>query len=259
MKTFVAYIRSVLSQRPFVQNVFAESNEAPTNEDKKGEETQPTTEPGKGEPPTTTPPTKQAPTNQTPDFSQAIAQARQDEKDKLYGEISTLKGKNAHLLDTIADRDQEIKGLKKDVDKLKGKLSEADEQLKEGTATNRTVSDLTTQINLLENQLEDLTVKYETEIENVKLESYRDKAIAGAGGEIIAELVSGSTQEEIDQSIEKAKTRYREITERAIQGTQMPRVNPSSNAVSLGSLSMDDIAKMSPEDYAKHRSSILKK
>lgn len=196
--------------------------------------------------------------NGSVNFEELVSTARKEERDKLYLQIDKLKKDKNDLLLVVAERDKEISGLKKDAEKLKANYSKASKDLEEGTNTNKTVQNLTLTISQLEKQLEDAQTDYETEIQNLKIGAYRDKQIASAGGEIIAELVSGYTEEEIDSSIELAKKRYAEIQERALSNVQMPRAsNPATSKLNAFSeKSISEITNMSAKDYAEYRKNL---
>jgi predicted RNase H-like nuclease (RuvC/YqgF family) len=247
MKNFVAYVRSMLKRKAFI-NVFAEGtdpNDGGT--DPQGGQQDPPAQPQ-------TQPQADPQPSGTVNFEDLIAKARKDERDKLYGEINKLKEKNNSLLLVIQDRDNKIVDLEKQVGKLDKDYKKVSKDLEDGTKTNKTVSELTATISTLERQLEELQVQYESDVNSLKLNSYKKEQIASAGGEIIPELVTGNTEEEITASIELAKQRYAEITQRAVQGVQIPRANPSATQIQLGAdLSMDQIAQTTTKDWAEMR------
>jgi predicted RNase H-like nuclease (RuvC/YqgF family) len=247
MKNFVAYVRSVLRNRAFM-NVLAEEPTEPNNEpNNQGGNTDPQ------DPPTNTQQNQDPKPNGNVNFEDLIAKARKDEREKLYPDLTKAKEKVNNLLLVIEERDQKISGLESENEKLKKDYSKLEKDLKDGTKTNKTVSELTATISTLENQLEKLQVDYETDVQSLKLESFKKEQIASAGGEIIPELVMGSTEEEITASIEKAKQRYAEISQKAIGNVQLPRTNPSATQINLKEKSMDEIAQMTPQQWAEYR------
>jgi hypothetical protein len=234
MKNFVAYVRSILSNRLFLNVLAEEPTPTPTPD------------------PTPTPEPK--PSGNV-NFEDLIAKARKDERDKLYGEIEKLKKKaNDHLL-VIQERDNTIADLNGKLTKLGTDYKRVSDDLATGTKTNKTVSELTATVSTLERELENLQVQYETDVQSLKIDAFKKESIAKAGGEIIPELVNGSTEDEITQSIELAKQRYAQITQQALAGVQMPRVNPSAQ-IELKDMSMDDIAGASTKDWAEMRKSL---
>jgi predicted RNase H-like nuclease (RuvC/YqgF family) len=135
------------------------------------------------------------------DFESLIAKARKEEKEKLYPEITKLKeevekkvARINELLLAIGEKDEIISQKDKEIKELKNNSKKSDSQ---------EVKELNIKIAELENKL----AEKDREINTIKLTSYRDKKIAEAGGELIPELVTGNSEEEIDLSIEKAKER----------------------------------------------------
>lgn len=252
MKNFVAYVRSMLRKKAFL-NVFAEEPTNPSNEPNNGG----------GEPnpnggdPNQTPTTKTEPKpNGSVNFEDLVKKAREEEKAKLYPEITKLKEKNNNLLLVVQERDNTITEQAKKIEKLEKDNGKITKSLEEGTATNKTVSELTLQVSTLEKQLEELQGKYDTDVNALKLESYKEKKIAEANGEIIPELVIGNSEEEVNASFETAKAKYAEITQRALQGVQMPAVNPSATTIQLKEKSIEEIATMSAQDWAEQRKAL---
>lgn len=250
MKNFMAFVRSILSNRMF-KNVVAEeqtetsngNNPEPTSTNTEVQTEQPKPETKKEDP---------KPSGNV-NFEELIAKARKEERDKLYPQLEKLKEKNNNLLLVVEERDKELTSTKAELETLRKNADKLKKDVEEGTKTNKTVSQLTTNIALLERQLEELQAKYDNDINSLTLEMYKKEKIAGAQ-DIIPELVNGSTQEEIDAAFELARQKYKEIEERVMGSVQMPTANPSSNVMTIGKdMSMDDIANMPTEQWAEVR------
>lgn len=199
------------------------------------------------------PPAQPPQPNGTVAFEELIAKARKEEKDKLYPQIEKLKeSNNSHLL-VIAERDKEIETLKKERDQYKAQAEKLEKDQTDGTKANTKVSELTSENAKLQRDLDALQKKYDNDINTVKLNAYRDKKISEAQGALIPELVTGTTEEEINASIEVAKQRYAEIQASAYQGIQMPKANPVQTAITQQTVSDVDIANMSMEEWAEFR------
>lgn len=249
MKNFMAFVRSILSNRVFM-NVVAEEN-LETSNGNNPESTSTNTE-VKTEQPTETKKEDPKPSGNV-NFEELIAKARKEERDKLYPQLEKLKEKNNNLLLVVEERDKELASTKAELETLRKNADKLKKDVEEGTKTNKTVSQLTTNIALLERQLEELQAKYDNDINSLTLEMYKKEKIAGAN-DIIPELVNGSTQEEIDAAIELSRQRFKAIEEQIIGSVQMPTANPSSNVMTIGKdMSMDDIANMPPEQWAEVR------
>lgn len=143
-----------------------------------------------------------APTQQL-NFEQLVAQARKEEKDKLYPKINELKT-------TVGERDKKINELmlalgtkEAEIGTLKAELEKA----KSGVTNSEEITTLQATVAQLQKELADEKAK----CTNIELDYYKKAKMAEAGGQLIPELVTGTTKEEIDQSIEVSKARYSEI------------------------------------------------
>ena len=250
MKIFKAYVRSMIAKRPFVLNVHAEEPTNTTN----GDNPEGVQQVQQGEEPTNKSPKKDDPKpSGTVNFEDLIAKARKEERDKLYPELNKYKEKVNNLMLVIAERDSEIADLKKELEEVKKENGKLKKDLESGTKTNKTISELTATISVLERQLEELQAKYDADVTALKLEAFKKEKIAEAGGELIPELVTGNSEEEIIASIELAKQLYQEIIQKAVQNVQMPAANPNQNVIQLKEKSIDEIASMTPQQWAEYR------
>lgn len=197
------------------------------------------------------------PTQPNIDFESLIAKARKEEKEKLYPEITKLKeevekkvARINELLLAIGEKDEIISQKDKEIKELKNNSKKSDSQ---------EVKDLKIKITELENKL----AEKDREINTIKLASYRDKKIAEAGGEIIPELVTGNSEEEIDLSIEKAKERYKEIISKIASQQQIkpqnsnniPPANPNTSTFinsQVSTQSLSGLNLMTPEGRAEY-------
>lgn len=136
-------------------------------------------------------------------YEQLVAQARKEEKDKLYPKINELKN-------VVGERDKKINELmlalgtkEAEVSSLKAELEKANS----GVASSEEVTTLQATVAQLQKELADEKAR----CNNIELDYYKKAKMAEAGGQLIPELVTGTTKEEIDQSIEVSKARYSEI------------------------------------------------
>ena len=248
MKIFKAYVRSMIAKRPFVLNVHAEEPTNTTNVTGNQEDGQ------QGQQGDNKATKKDDPKpSGSVNFEDLIAKARKEERDKLYPELNKYKEKVNNLMLVIAERDSEIADLKKELEEVKKENAKLQENVEKGVKTNKTISELTATISVLERQLEELQTKYDADVTALKLEAFKKEKIAEAGGELIPELVTGNSEEEIIASIELAKQRYQEIIQKAVQNVQMPAANPNQNVIQLKEKSIDEIASMTPQQWAEYR------
>lgn len=178
-----------------------------------------------------------------------IEHARQQEKDKLYPSLQA--------------KDEKIKALEQEIQTLKEQVKKKEESSLEGE------KELLAEIQALKEAQEKLLEQLEEErkkAEKAELEAYRAELISKANGEVIEDLVTGNTKEEIKQSFERARQRYQELVKPYKQQIeQLSKPNPK-NAPSPYApqnpqdiqFTAEDIKRMTPEEYAKHREKILK-
>lgn len=174
------------------------------------------------------------------DVKDFLKKVRQQEKDKLY--------------DTMKKKDEKIKELTETVSTLEKTV----EAYKSGKDT--TIQDLQVEVENLKKKVEDA----EKATAEKNLELYRTKQIQSvrdAGLDLIEDLVKGSSEEEIDSSIEIAKAKYEEIVAKASskkEGKPVPKPVAPKQDLGARKLTMEEIQNMSPSEYAKHREQIKK-
>lgn len=173
------------------------------------------------------------------DVKEFLKKVRQQEKNKLYEVMEKKDNKIKELSETVATLETTIKAYK------------------EGNDT--TIADLKLEMDELKGKLE---VAEKAKAEKA-LELYREKAIQKVrdeGSDLIDDLVKGNSEEEIDSSIEIAKAKYEEIIAKAGAKKNAPVPKPVAPKQDAGArkLTVDEIAKMSPSEYAKHREEIKK-
>lgn len=196
--------------------------------------------------------TKNNTNNNQPDplnYEDLISRARQEEKDKLYPQlnqykekVSSLTKKNNELIIKVANLEEDNKSLRNSGNKaesdivkdLKAKLKEAETKL---ANLESSVVDEPELRSTIEKEIKD---KYE-----VKL--YAQQKIAEFKDEIIPELISGETKEEIDKSLEKSKEQFSKLKER-ILGKNMRHIPASNINVPSGvtGIKLEDLVDLDP-------------
>ena len=150
------------------------------------------------------------PQNPPVNFEQMIAQARKEEKDKLYPRIKKAEEENKTLTASINKYLLENAALKDEIEKLKNKSGDDSKikELEEKIATleneNKTLKENTP-------NEEEIRKKVESEYE-VKL--YAQEQISANKDSIISILIpeiTGNTKEEIDSAIASAKEKTKTI------------------------------------------------
>lgn len=178
-----------------------------------------------------------------------VEKARADEKAKLYPQIEKLKKEKNEAISLVSERDKKIKELENQVAEL--------QKSNDGKVDNKQVTELNVTISALENQLAELQAKYDNDVQSLTVKNIAEREIAKANGQIIPELVTGNTEEEILANVELAKQRYQEIQASALRGVQLPKANPSTNVImDFKDKTVEEIARMTPQEYAKYRAEL---
>lgn len=180
-----------------------------------------------------------------------IAEAiRKEEKDKLYPSMTKLK--------------EEKEAAEKRVEEAMAKIKEyEDSSLSAEEKTQKRLEELLEANKALEDRLEAVANASAKEIYETKLESHKDKLLAQYGDEIVVDLVTGSTIEELTESAEKAHSVYKEIQERAIEAaTKQKKKEPVGTGVAPGKadskrVSEVDLDKISEEEFWKIKDKLL--
>lgn len=203
--------------------------------------------------------------------AEQIQKARQEEKDKLYPELQSMK---AELAELKKERDTKIEAETK---ARKAAEAAAEEARKADTDTRTLLEEQEARFQAelarrdaeaeQQRQILDLERQYQ------ELQNYRSAAMDAARDDIVPELldlITGSTREEIDASIDGLKARSTRIVEQMQAATQAARAgmrgapvtappagpmdtysghDPILEAANNGSLSF--------EDYVKNRDKLL--
>jgi len=218
------------------------------------------------------------------EVNQRVEAARRDEKAKLYEELNGLR-KNKDALQTELDNakgqvetlNQQIETLKSEKVDLQNKHDALVAAQKEDGAvdTEKLIKEVTDRIRNEYEQTQGKTNKeLRAEIERLRqekrvsdLKAYRQLKIAEAGEDIISEMVSGNSEEEIDRSIEAAKDAYgkyiKKSTNDTTGGGTPPPPPPASKSGGTASTStpsggLEGFQRFqNPNEYAKNRDTIL--
>ena len=225
---------------------------------------EPTTKPNDGivTPPvnTTTPPV-------TPsiDIEDLLKKVRQDEKNKLYPEIEKLKEQLGEKTTKLNDAILLLHQKEEEVTALTAKIEEV---RAEGTKDmDKTIQDLQKEVEKLTKQVADKDAEIAMVQSTYELKEYRAEKTKDVD-ESVLDLVTGSTKEEIDASIEKAKATYEKIASKFQSAppattppaqsivNQIPPVNMGvvNNDV-FKDISVEDLWKLDPKspEYAQLR------
>lgn len=135
---------------------------------------------------------------QDPAVAAAVQRARQEEKQKLY---STLD-KNKRTLQNMENRQGE---LLNEIETLRSQVAKAGQPELKGDAA------VMAKVDELNRSLQDATRRNEDlnrQIRQSQLESYKERRLREAGGEVFVEMVGGVSEAEIDESINRAQEHF---------------------------------------------------
>ena len=136
-------------------------------------------------------------------YEQLIAQARKEEKDKLYPRIQKLEEENKTLTKSSNNYLLQIAALKDELEKLKS-AGDSDEV----KTLKQTIADLQGQIETLKNNAVDEEAVRQKVAAEYEVKMYAQEQIALHKGSILSTLIpdiKGATKEEVDAAIKTAK------------------------------------------------------
>lgn len=173
----------------------------------------------------------QAPKAPTIDIDAAIQQARQEEKTKLYNTIESLKADKNRLVTDLAEANKSIAALQKDYDKAQAAADgykSSKDKVAEFETSNQT---LQKEIDRLTKELADEKSRYDARESELNIEKVKSSILDEYKGQVIEELITGTTEEEIKASAEAAHERYKQIAQSAnpttVVSPAMPKPNPN--------------------------------
>ncbi len=222
----------------------------------------------------------------TVDINAAIQKARTDEKQKQYSKIEGLNTDLAAVRGQLSEKDKQIADLtaalaKLDGGKPSGKPSDKPEEPDPNTPQGITQDQLSAALDaatkntmakaeeLFGGRITDLQAqndKLQKDLQSKDLDAYRNSLISEHDSEIIPELVSGNTKEELDQSLIIAKQAFARTAEALNKQVGQSKDNarrtlPPVPNVNSGTDKIDanagNIMGMSQEQYAKEREQLL--
>jgi hypothetical protein len=215
------------------------------------------------------------------DIEAAIERTRQQEKDKLYPEIETLRASQAEAAARIAAFDTDLTARQQaEAAAVQKAEEEAEARRKAELSFEDRVREMTqdtgTQISALQEQINARDALLAREREFNDLQTYQSTALTSVQDQIMPDLVQyigGGTREEIDASIQRAMATSAQIVQgfAAAQAGQQQQARVTSTGVGItapptGSMDVvggtqtftsTDIANMSVAEYAANRNALL--
>lgn len=204
------------------------------------------------------------------EYRQAVSQARAQEKDKLYSEIERLKEQVTTFSQRQAEREAEEERARKEAQDAARRKQE--EEMDVRSLLERKEQEFAQQLEAERLEREKAFALLDQERQYQELQQYRQNRMQEESDLIIPELldlVSGSSQDEIEQSIAEMKERSSRILESAQQAMQAtrremagarvtaPAAGPMDTNSEQQTFTADQIRTMSFNDYVKNRSRLL--
>lgn len=143
------------------------------------------------------------------EVNKRIEAARKQEKDKLYGEIGSLRD----MVKELRDSAKAEKEAKEQAQQEAQAQAEAERKAKLSTEERMAEQLRTIEEKLIREASERQRLEDELDDERAQrqLDEYRQSLIKIAGDDIIPDLVQGKSKEDMDRSVAFAKSRYQEL------------------------------------------------
>lgn len=187
-----------------------------------------------------------------------LAKVRAEEKGKLYPEIEKLKTEVAAkveringLLMSVAEKDEQIKALNKEMETAKKELEKQKEEGAKAKVDTKEFKELQEKLAQVEQELtnakaemakiEAEKVAMQTKAEN---DAYRAEKIKDLD-ESVQDLVFGETKEQIDATHAKAKAAYEKLTNKL--GKPNPQPNNIPKPGMSPHLTVDEFSNLTPD------------
>lgn len=191
------------------------------------------------------------------EVNQRVEAARKEEKDKLYPQLEELKN-------AVKEMQEAFRAERKDKEKIqKEKEEEAERErlakLSEEDKRNEALERIEEQLKEERQARLKSEQQYQKEKKESQLKEYRRNAIQAvrdAGEDLLPELVKGNSEEEIDESIQNAKSRYKELAEKFKEdfSENVKKKMPRSTSPGLEALEEEELSEqLNAVDEKKYR------
>ena len=216
------------------------------------------------------------------EINKRIKEAVEIEKKKLYDTLGATKQEAKEALEKINQYEKEKADLAKQKEEAElKKKEELESQEKEKLDLSERLKQLEDSLKVKDEQLKhtiDSQKKlFQEELSKRDLAVKREKLLGQHKGEIVPDLVIGNTEEELEKSLEKAKSRYKEIYEEAKKNVESASLNngklptssgqnkvPNTEGAPAGTgdsseaaKSIDELAAMSVDEFKKYKDKVL--
>jgi len=206
------------------------------------------------------------------DLFAAVEKARQQEKDKLYSRLESLDSSREELNNRLEESSEMLRSLMQERDDANKQLQEkALEELSAEEKVALRLKALEEKEASLQAQLEQVATEAAKRVRDSELKLYRANRLAQEGL-TLTELVSGSSEQEIDDSIKRAREREDIIFAKARESVKaemsqnLPKpsapapVEQSASAAQLvDPRKKYELANLSPQDFNKLKAELLER
>jgi hypothetical protein len=211
------------------------------------------------------------PQQQTPVYytEEDINRARQEEKNKLYARVNDMDAE----LKLVRKEREEREAAEKAAIEAAAAEAKKQEALTARQLVEKVREETATQLAQIQKDRDTERAIFDKEREFTRLQEYQRNRLNEETNNIMPQLydfVSGSTEAEIEASIERAKAKTAEIVGQvqqvAVQSRQeqigvsptaAPPVGPMESQMNYQSVSQQDVATMDMETYKQNRTALL--
>jgi len=196
------------------------------------------------------------------ELSELVEKARAEEKNKVYSKLESFKSEKEKILSNLEELREAKKQLEADRDSLReGRASDL-------KSVNEELSQLREQNEKLQQAIDATVENSSRQIREHELRAYKADKIREAGLKL-TELVSGSSEEEIETAIKAAKKREDEIAEQVREQVKkelagdLPRPISTDSSRGRGpdpQVNVQDrmsVARLPRDEYLKRRAQLL--
>lgn len=178
-------------------------------------------------------------------------------KEQIRGELERVKEESKR-------KEDELEKARKELDLLKQKTNSSKEEIEKARMESEEKEKL---LQIAEERakklVENVTNHFNEVLSKKDLEIYKKSKIADYAGEIIPELVTGGSVEEIDQAVEKARAKYKEIEMKALKkkeeevlmNSKIPTV--SSTISNYEDIDYKSLLSMSDKDFDAYSKKLI--
>jgi len=196
-----------------------------------------------------------------------LNEARTEERNKLEHKVQQSKVRTSELEDTLEANKAEMKKLKAEEQGLAAKKDKTQKEEVEVESLTKRLEDLQAKNDKQAKQIDSIADTAAVQITQMKIDTYREKQIA-KNGIRLTELVYGDSEAEIDERIEVAKAKEKDIFESGRESIReenkgkspkplSPEARSSIATAKRNTTERDRIVRLSPKEFAATKQALL--